>query len=143
MKAGMGDGGSCHPRDNIALRHMAKEYDLGYDLFDTIMRSREVQAKNVASKLTELANQHSLPIVIMGESYKPGVPYIDGSYTKLIAYYLGSTITVFDKVDEPAVYLLGHRGVFNETEFPKGSIVLDPWRERNNEDTVHYGNKKK
>lgn len=143
MKAGMGDGGSCHPRDNIALRHMAKEYDLGYDLFDAIMRSREVQAKNVAKRLTELSNEHNLPIVIMGESYKPGVPYIDGSYTKLIAYYLGSTITAFDKIDEPAIFLLGHRNIFNNTEFPKGSVVLDPWRERNNPDTIHYGNKKK
>jgi hypothetical protein len=79
----------------------------------------------------------------MGESYKPGVPYIDGSYTKLIAYYLGSSVTIFDKMNEPAIYLLGHRGVFNETEFPKGSVVLDPWRERNNVDTIYYGNKKK
>ena len=29
MKAGMGDGGGCHPRDNIALRHLAQELDLG------------------------------------------------------------------------------------------------------------------
>ena len=28
MKAGMGDGGGCHPRDNIALRFMAQEYGL-------------------------------------------------------------------------------------------------------------------
>ncbi len=143
MKAGMGDGGSCHPRDNIALRHMAKEYDLGYDLFDAIMISREVQAKNVANRLTELSNQHKLPIIIMGESYKPDVPYIDGSYTKLIAYYLSDTNVVFDKIDEPAIYLLGHRNKFNNVEFPKGSVILDPWRERNKPDTIHYGNKKK
>ena len=37
MKAGMGDGGACHPRDNIALRWLAKELNLGYDLFESIM----------------------------------------------------------------------------------------------------------
>ena len=37
MKAGMGDGGGCHPRDNIALRYMAENLGLGYDLFDAIM----------------------------------------------------------------------------------------------------------
>lgn len=42
MKAGMGDGGSCHPRDNIALRYMAKKLDLGYDIFDAVMNAREV-----------------------------------------------------------------------------------------------------
>lgn len=143
MKAGMGDGGSCHPRDNIALRHMAKEYDLGYDLFDAIMISREVQAKNVANRLIELSHQYNLPIIIMGESYKPDVPYTDGSYTKLIAHYLSNTNMVFDKIDGPAIYLLGHRNKFNNIEFPKGSVILDPWRERNEPDTIHYGNKKK
>lgn len=146
MKAGMGDGGACHPRDNIALRWMAKEYDLGYDLFDSIMKSREKQAINIADKLFKLYEKNDLPIVIMGESYKPGVLYTDGSYTKLIEYQLeqkwGYTHTYFDQIVEPAIYLLGHRGVYNETVFPKGSVILDPWRERNKPDTIFYGGKK-
>ena len=141
MKAGMGDGGGCHPRDNIALRYMAKEYDLGYDLFDAIMKSRELQAKNIAKKLIELHDENELPIVILGESYKPGVPYVDGSYTKLIAHYLDYPWLYYDKIVEPAIYLLGHRGVYNETIFPEGSVVLDPWRERNKPDTIYYGGK--
>jgi UDPglucose 6-dehydrogenase len=141
MKAGMGDGGGCHPRDNIALRYMAKEYDLGYDLFDAIMKSREIQAKNIAKKLIELHDVNELPIVILGESYKPGVPYLDGSYTRLIAHYLDYPWLYYDKIIEPAIYLLGHRGVYNETIFPEGSIVLDPWRERNKPDTIYYGGK--
>ena len=44
MTAGMGDGGACHPRDNIALRYMADKLNLGYDLFDSIMHAREIQA---------------------------------------------------------------------------------------------------
>ena len=50
----MGDGGAC-PRDNIVLRWMAENLDLGYDLFDSVMRSREVQAENMAKRLMELA----------------------------------------------------------------------------------------
>jgi UDPglucose 6-dehydrogenase len=133
---------NCHPRDNIALRWLAKDLDLGYDLFESIMLAREVQAKNIANKLIELHGENELPIVILGESYKPGVPYTEGSYTKLIGYYLWNYNLVFDKIEEPAIYLLGHRGVFNETEFPKGSIILDPWRERNKPDTIYYGGKK-
>ena len=142
MKAGMGDGGSCHPRDNIALRFLAKDLCLGYDLFSAIMEAREKQAKNLAIRLSNFSFMHNLPIVIMGESYKPGVPYTDGSYSRLIHYYLTENSTrkvEFDKIEYPAVYLLGHRGVYNETEFPEGSIVLDPWRERNKPDTKHYG----
>jgi len=140
MKAGMGDGGGCHPRDNIALRFMSQEYGLTYDLFDAVMKSREEQAHNIANKMMELKDKHDLPIVIMGESFKPGVPYVDGSYTRLIAHYLNYPMN-FDLIDRPAIYLLGHRGTHNDTVFPEGSVVLDPWRERKNKDTVYYGGK--
>jgi UDPglucose 6-dehydrogenase len=137
MKAGLGDGGSCHPRDNIALRYMAKELDLGYDLFDSIMLSREIQAKNMANRLIDLSAEYGLPVVIMGKSYKPGVEYTDGSYSLLIGSFIMEV--EYDTINKPAIYLLGHRNVFNETEFPMGSIVLDPWRERVHKDTIYYG----
>ena len=138
MKAGMGDGGSCHPRDNIALRFLAKDMGLGYDLFDSIMKAREQQAKNLSIRLSNLSFMNNLPIVIMGESYKPGVKYNEGSYSHLVGYYLKHRVT-YDNTDNPAIYLLGHRNIFNETVFPEGSIVLDPWRERKNKDTIYYG----
>ena len=145
MKAGMGDGGACHPRDNIALRYISEKYKLGYDLFEPIMTAREEQARNIAKRLIELHDIYELPIVILGESYKPGVPYIDGSYTKLIGYYLEKELNYkelqYDRTDISAVYLLGHRGTHNGTNFPNESIVLDPWRERSKKDTIYYGNK--
>ena len=70
MKAGMGDGGGCHPRDNIALKWLAKDLDLGYDLFGSLMHAREQQAKNMADNLTKLSKEHNLPIVIIGKSFK-------------------------------------------------------------------------
>ena len=79
MTAGMGDGGACHPRDNIALRFLAKKLNLGYDLFDAIMDSREKQAKNMAKYLVNLSKKHKLNICIHGKAYKPDVPYLDGS----------------------------------------------------------------
>lgn len=146
MKAGMGDGGPCHPRDNIALRYLAKELDLGYDLFDSIMKSRETQAKNIATKLNQLSIDHRLPIIIMGESYKPKVELYDGSFSRLVGHYVetefGNEIK-YDVIDTPAVFLLGHRYTFNIIDFPEGSVVLDPWRERHKKGTIHYGKKKK
>jgi UDPglucose 6-dehydrogenase len=141
MKAGMGDGGGCHPRDNIALRFMSQKYDLGYDLFDTIMNAREKQAFNIAKKLVELSNTHNLPIIILGKSYKPNVNYEEGSTTILTGYYvneMGKSVE-FDVIEDKAIYLLGHRHKFNDTILPEGSVILDPWRERKNPDTLYYG----
>jgi UDPglucose 6-dehydrogenase len=129
MKPGMGDGGACHPRDNIALRWMAEDLDLGYDLFDSVMRSREVQAENMAKRLMELAGGmpyhdvtiHGIPIVIVGKAYKPLVPYETGSSSMLVGHYIeaeGYELHYYDEqtgdvppqhiLDKPAVYLLAH-----------------------------------
>ena len=126
MKPGMGDGGACHPRDNIALRWMADNLDLGYDLFDAVMRSREVQAENMAKSLVELSQLGAgvapvLPIIIVGKAYKPLVPYDAGSSSMLVGHYIeeaGSELYYLDEVmgehppaeilEKPAVYLLAH-----------------------------------
>ncbi len=52
LRAGMGDAGPCHPRDNIALSFLSERLDIGYDLFHAIMRSREIQARNVRLVMT-------------------------------------------------------------------------------------------
>jgi len=119
MKPGMGDGGACHPRDNIALRYMAEELDLGYDLFDAVMLSREVQAKNMAQKIMDLADEIGThEIVIVGKAYKPLVPYEAGSASMLVGHYIEGkayNLQYFDplcnedaQITCPAVFLLAH-----------------------------------
>jgi UDPglucose 6-dehydrogenase len=169
MTAGLGDSGGCHPRDNIALRWLAEELDLGYDLFHAIMHSRDQQAKNKASALIKLQKQYNLPIVIHGRSYKPYVPYTDGSYSELIGYFLGESGSTFEYVDPltndnrssngPAIFFMAHcaevtyegTGVeINDTAFycdiPLGSVIVDPWRRIADIEgilVVHYGNPRK
>jgi len=164
MKAGMGDGGACHPRDNIALRYMAKELDLGYDLFDSIMTAREIQAENLAKFLVDIANERNMPIYIHGKAYKPKVPYCDGSYSLLIGHYCehyGFAPTYIDpytgndfQPDIPGVFLMAHSasttyeytGNKNNDEIycviPMGSVVVDPWRKfiSNASEVIYYGN---
>jgi UDPglucose 6-dehydrogenase len=166
MKAGMGDGGGCHPRDNIALRYMAEELDLGYDLFDSIMNAREVQACNLAKFLTDLAKEKNQSIVIHGKAYKPGVEYCDGSYSLLVGHYcaeLGIEPAYVDpltgdaySLDAPAVFLMAHSAsttykytrlsdlAFDSLycDVPNGSTVVDPWRTYQNKNctVIHYGN---
>lgn len=145
MKAGMGDGGGCHPRDNIALRFLAQKLALGYDLFDSIMKARERQAKNLANKLVLYAKLHKLPIVILGKSYKPDVPYEDGSSSILVGHYIKEQgyDVLYDLEDPiPGVYLLAHYKKHHDYGFPKGSVIVDPWREytSNVNRVKHYGN---
>ena len=169
MTAGMGDAGACHPRDNIALRWLAKEYDIGYDLFDTVMHAREIQAKNLALFLVDHAKQYNMPIVIHGKAYKPDVEYCIGSYSTLVGHYVkeaGHDVRYLDPLADdpteviselsgPAVILWAHnRKITYEytgdqpdtlpyCPIPHGSIIVDPWRKLpqiENLTVVHYGN---
>jgi UDPglucose 6-dehydrogenase len=167
MHAGLGDAGPCHPRDNIALRHLAASLGLGYDLFEAIMTSREQQAANLAQRLVELSDKSGLPIVIHGKAYKPGLPYVDGSYSLLVAHAVGQRRRAVEFVDPgtddrrsttgPAVFLLAHNAEVSypasgrETsdaapfycDIPAGSVVLDPWRRAppmQGVTVIHYGN---
>ena len=164
MTAGMGDGGACHPRDNIALRYLSKKLNLGYDVFESVMKSREIQAKNLAEYLVDISKKNNLPIVIHGKSYKPRVGHLDGSYSLLIGHYcteMGIVPKYIDKnidkeyiLNEPAIFLLAHSVTTTYKywdapesdelycEIPKGSIVVDPWRKFSSKDftVIHYGN---
>ena len=172
MTAGMGDAGACHPRDNIALRWLAQEYNLGYDMFDTIMRAREIQARNLADFLCGTAVENRMPIVIHGKAYKPDVPYCIGSYSILIAHYIkqrGFSVQYLDpladdkqdcvdSIDRPHVILMAHNrqvtygytGTQAQDQtycvFPEGSVLVDPWRQQQNIPgitVIHYGNTRK
>ena len=163
MTAGMGDAGPCHPRDNIALRYLAENLDLGYDLFDTIMKARERQAKNMARFIYD--NRQGLPVYIHGKAYKPGVTYTEGSYSLLVGYYLkemGIDPVYIDPLTEESVpeeitgcILLAHNqqvtyGYAGITEaqplycrIGQNSIIIDPWRKyppSTNIKVIHYGN---
>ena len=84
MKGGMGDRGACHPRDNIALRWLAKELDLGYDIFESIMSAREKQAENMAKAILKYGKD----IHFTSDTYKPNTTLVDGSYSLLVQYYV-------------------------------------------------------
>jgi len=154
MTAGMGDGGPCHPRDNIALRWLARNYSLGYDLFGAIMESREQQARNLAKDLCHLYYKHKLDIFIHGETFKPNVPLCDGSYSHLVGHYVKEIIGKDPIYVDPntnnlssvkGVILLAHNhGNKYYCDFLPGSIIVDPWRTYQTNDNsikvIHYGN---
>jgi UDPglucose 6-dehydrogenase len=126
MKAGMGDGGACHPRDNIALRWLAKELDLGYDIFATIMFAREKQAENMALAILEHGNN----IYFTSDTYKSGTKLIDGSYSLLVQHYVklhgGKLINSTDTLAQVVVRV--HETDEITADNNSNTIIFDPWR---------------
>lgn len=134
MKAGMGDGGACHPRDNIALRWLAKELDLGYDLFESIMTARERQAESMAKAIL----QHGKNICFSSDSYKPGTDLVDGSYSLLVQHYVkkhGGSIV--DGIDSPVEVIVRVHET-DEISADQNTMIFDPWRSYPRADNVVY-----
>lgn len=146
MTAGLGDGGGCHPRDNIALRSFAERHNFGYDLFDAIMKAREEQANNIAKHFEKVGVSKDMPCVVLGSGFKPGLAHQqEGSPSILVGFYLeklGYTVIYDQMLDVPTAYMLGWPKYFDDADFAPGSIVVDPWRGCNKKEGVtvyHYG----
>ncbi len=162
-KAGMGDGGACHPRDNIALSWLAKNLDLGYDLFAAISHSREQQTRNMAKFIADICRKENKPCVINGRAYKPSVPYTIGSPSVLLGSYLqemGIDTSYADPHtgdilygEQDSVCVMAHdpQTTYSHTgkkyeqklyfDLKTGSTVIDPWRcfKNKNYNVIYYG----
>lgn len=133
MNAGMSDGGSCHPRDNIALSHISKEVGMSHNLWEDLMSAREDHVDWLAQLTLDKATEEELPIVILGRSFKPETNIETGSGAILLANMLkekGAHPQHYEDLEglpQKAVYFIGtaHER-YKDFKFPNGSVVLDP-----------------
>jgi UDPglucose 6-dehydrogenase len=139
LTGGMGDGGPCHPRDNVALSWLARELGLKHDIFSDVMQAREDQTEWLADLIEERAGE--LPIVLLGKAFKPDTHLADGSPALLLASILRERGVVFAHYDgrvdgvqldlqresRSLFFLATRHPEYRDAHFPPGSIVLDPW----------------
>jgi len=141
MTAGMGDGGGCHPRDNIALSWLAQKLNLSYDWYESLMVCRENQTEWLADLIINEYQKSNLPIVILGKTFKKETNLVVGSPSILLRNILDEKqipsimfdpwIDVNNKapLDNSSIYFIGtNHDLFLDYNFPNGSIVIDPWR---------------
>jgi UDPglucose 6-dehydrogenase len=146
LSAGMGDGGACHPRDNIAMAWLAAEFNVSADPFTYVTRAREQQSKWLATKIIETRTERAdgLPIVLLGKTYKPNTDLTTGSPALLLSYYLTQAGFPHEHWDPnvdseqppgvlypryPALFVITTRHpIFATWQYPIGSVVIDPFR---------------
>ncbi len=145
MSGGMGDGGGCHPRDNIAMSYLSQKFNLSHNWFENIMVQRENQTEWMSKIIIE--NSNNMQVNILGKTFKaetnltlgsPAIllknlllekgvrvnqwdPYVDGNYEKY------SKIYEWDK--KPQLYFIATKHeLFTKIKFFSDSVVIDPWR---------------
>jgi UDPglucose 6-dehydrogenase len=126
FRAGMGDGGGCHPRDNIALSWLAERLDLSVDVGGFVTKAREDHVGWLAQMAEDWSALAGLGIVVLGAQYKPDSDLTTGSASRLLADHLGAPLA--DDPTSAAVYVIGCRhSRYARTQWPTGSVVLDPF----------------
>jgi UDPglucose 6-dehydrogenase len=134
LYGGMGDGGGCHPRDNIAMSWLANKLKLSHNFFNDIMIARENQTEwlvNIFLKFN--GNKY-----VLGKSFKKNSNLITGSPAILFSNILKEKNVSFIHYDpliddnkplfKKGIYFIAsNHDIFKKFNFPHGSIVIDPW----------------
>ena len=139
LSAGMADGGGCHPRDQIAMSHLAKREGLSVDPSGWMAKARDAQTQRQAELVAKVSSVHNLRPCILGKSYKKDVNLTVGSPSLLLSSFLRSLGVEHESYDpylddrqdfpkEPRVFFVAtNHSSFKELVVPKGSVVIDPW----------------
>jgi UDPglucose 6-dehydrogenase len=74
LQAGPGYGGSCFPKDTLALQQMARNAGVPSQLVEATIKSNDARKKHMAEKIIDAAggNVRGKTITILGLTFKPG-----------------------------------------------------------------------
>jgi UDPglucose 6-dehydrogenase len=119
LKGGLGYGGPCFPRDNIAFAHFAESVGVKAELPITVHRANLSQVRRVIKIIEQLKLNHDKKIGILGLSYKPDTPIVEESQSIMLARELSSkgyVVHVYDPLAlEEAKRILGNTAIYEET----------------------------
>tara|TARA_B100002019_G_scaffold139443_1_gene120136 strand:- start:2327 stop:3571 length:1245 start_codon:yes stop_codon:yes gene_type:complete len=140
LSGGMGDGGGCHPRDNIALSWLSDKLNIRFNWFDNIMMQREKQTEWLADVI-EGNRRNKDTLYILGKSFKPETNIQTGSpsillktiyeerYDREVIMYDPYVDDINDFDFKLGVYFIGTKHPdFVDFKFPHDSTIIDPWR---------------
>ena len=139
LHPGPGYGGSCFPKDTLALIQTAKEYDSNISLVETVVQYNKQRKSDMADKIIEAFNNNcqNKKISILGLSFKPDTDDMRDSPSLDIIPILkekGFDISVFDPVamDEAKKLLKNIEFSNNIDECLQdsdGVVILTEWNE--------------
>lgn len=144
LRGGMGDGGGCHPRDNIAMSWLARELELSHDFFEDIMVAREDQTEWLADLC--IKESYGADIIIIGKSFKPetniqtGSPSVllynilveKGVNVKIVDLHIDGAEkfkSVLDQAVDGTLFFIGTQHAYvQDIKFSDKNLVIDPFR---------------
>jgi UDPglucose 6-dehydrogenase len=111
LRAGIGYGGSCFPKDSLALKQLASNSGYHFQLLSAVIEVNELQKRRVVAKLQKhLGRLRGKRVALLGLAFKPHTDDMREAPSIVLASRLqaeGAEVTAWDPVAKPNELLRG------------------------------------
>ena len=146
LRAGIGYGGSCFPKDSLALKQLAANSGYHFQLLAAVIEVNELQKRRVIGKLERrLGELRGKKIALLGLAFKPGTDDMREAPSLVLAARLraeGAELTAWDPVADGKAHLDGvhlARSPLEALDGADAAVVVTEWPELREVDWTEAG----
>jgi UDPglucose 6-dehydrogenase len=136
LRAGIGYGGSCFPKDSLALKQLAANSGYNFQLLNAVIEVNELQKRRVIGKLERrLGSLRDKRIALLGLAFKPGTDDMREAPSLVLAGRLlseGADVVAWDPVADGKAHLHGVEiaaTALDALEGADAAVVVTEWPE--------------
>ena len=136
LRAGIGFGGSCFPKDSLALKQLAANSGYNFQLLNAVIEVNELQKRRVIGKLERrLGSLRGKKVALLGLAFKPGTDDMREAPSLVLAGRLiaeGAHVSAWDPVADGADHLDGvdvAASALDALDDADAAVVVTEWPE--------------
>ena len=136
LRAGIGWGGSCFPKDGVALKQLASNSGYHFQLLNAVIEVNELQKRRVIGKLEKhLGKLRGKTIALLGLAFKPNTDDLREAPSLVLASRLlaeGAEVRTWDPVADASNVLQGVifcDSVLDAVTGADAAVIVTEWDE--------------
>jgi UDPglucose 6-dehydrogenase len=136
LRAGIGWGGSCFPKDGVALKQLASNSGYHFQLLNAVIEVNELQKRRVIGKLEKhLGKLRGKTIALLGLAFKPNTDDLREAPSLVLASRLlaeGAEVRAWDPVADASRLLQGVtfcESVLDAVAGADAAVIVTEWDE--------------
>jgi UDPglucose 6-dehydrogenase len=136
LRAGIGYGGSCFPKDSLALKQLASNSGYHFQLLAAVIEVNELQKRRVIQKLQKhLGKLRGKKVALLGLAFKAGTDDMREAPSIVLASRLaaeGADVRAWDPVANPGELIKGATHCDSVLEAVTGAdaaVIVTEWDE--------------
>jgi UDPglucose 6-dehydrogenase len=136
LRAGIGWGGSCFPKDGVALKQLASNSGYHFQLLNAVIEVNELQKRRVVGKLEKhLGKLRGKTVALLGLAFKPNTDDLREAPSLVLASRLlaeGAEVRAWDPVVDASRLLQGVTfcdSVLDAVADVDAAVIVTEWDE--------------